>query len=139
MANAIIGARRASGLTQAQLGQRIGLKGRAIWRWERDESAPSKRNQAALVTALTSLNPSLGEWFLKATATAPEEPKPATVAAPSAAEVLERAVFAFADELDLPARRARGALKRLIAQFTAANLSVDVAQKLLAEWIQRVE
>jgi hypothetical protein len=68
------------------------LKGRAVYRWERDESAPSKRNRAAL-----------------------------------------------ADELDLPPRRARGALKRLVVRLSAANPTLDAVRKGLEEWIQRGE
>jgi hypothetical protein len=53
--------------------------------------------------------------------------------------VLERAVFVLADELDLPPRRARGALKRLVARLREANLNVETVQSLLDEWIQRAE
>jgi len=143
LADAIVRARRATGLTQEQLGRRLGLKGRAVYRWERDESAPTKRNRAALVTALTAVNPEVGAWFAQAIAVPAESPNPAptapALAAPSAPEILERSVFALADELDLPPRRARGALKRFVARLSAANLSLDAVQSLLEEWIQRTE
>ncbi len=42
-------ARRAAGLTQAALGQRLELKGRAIYRWERNETAPSDRHRRVLI------------------------------------------------------------------------------------------
>jgi transcriptional regulator with XRE-family HTH domain len=146
LADAIVRARRTAGLTQEELGRRVGLKGRAVNRWERDTSAPTKRNRAALVTAFTALSPEIGAWFAQAIAGATEGPKPApapaataTPAAASASDALERAVFAFADELDLPPRRARGALKRLVARLSAANLSVDAVQSLIEEWIERAE
>jgi len=84
-----------------------------VYRWERDESAPSKRHRAALVTAFKAVSPEIGAWFADATASpaegAGEAAGPAAPAAPSGAEVLERAVFLLADELDLPPRRAREA------------------------------
>lgn len=143
VADAIARARRATGLTQEQLGRRLGLKGRAVYRWEGDESAPTKQNRAALVTAFTAVKPEIGAWFAQAIAVPADSPNPAptptALAAPSAPEILERSVFALADELDLPPRRARGALKRLIARLSAANLSLDAVQSLLDEWIARAE
>ena len=145
LASAILHARRAAGLTQEQLGRRIGLKGRAVHRWERDLSEPTKRNRAALVTALTAAKPEIGAWFAHAMASATEAPKepaaavPAAPPAPSAADVLERAVFGLADELDLPPRRARGALKRLVTRLREAQLSLDAVQGLLEGWIARAE
>jgi len=145
LANAIFQARRAAGLTQAELGRRVGLKGRAVYRWERDESAPTKRNRTALAAAFTAVKPELGAWFTDAMTTAIEGPKEATAAAPatpptpSGPEVLERAVFVLADELDLPPRRARGALKRLVSRLRDAKLNLETVQSLLDEWIHRAE
>jgi transcriptional regulator with XRE-family HTH domain len=58
VAKAIRRARRACGLTQKQLGQRLGLKGgaQAVYRWERGTSAPSARRITALLAALAGLN-----------------------------------------------------------------------------------
>ncbi len=53
----ILEARRAVGLTQERLGQRLGLKGRAIYRWERNETAPSGRHRRALIREIHLLNP----------------------------------------------------------------------------------
>ena len=53
-------ARRAVGLTQDSLGQRLGLKGRAIYRWERNETAPTGRHRPALIRAIHSLNAQAG-------------------------------------------------------------------------------
>jgi len=39
-----------------------------VYRWERDDRAPTKRNQAALVTAFTAVRPEFGAWFAQALA-----------------------------------------------------------------------
>jgi transcriptional regulator with XRE-family HTH domain len=142
LANAILQSRRAAGLTQEQLGRRVGLKGRAVYRWERDESVPTKRNRVALVTALTAVKPEIGAWFaqqLETASDAPGQAAPATPAEPNGQEALERAVFALADELDLPPRRARGALKRLFGRLREARLTLDAAESLVEEWARRAE
>ncbi len=56
----ILKARRAAGLTQEVLGQRLGLKGRAIYRWERNETAPSDRHRRALIREIHLLNAQAG-------------------------------------------------------------------------------
>ena len=56
----ILEARRAAGLTQESLGQRLGLKGRAIYRWERNETAPSGRHRSALIREIHLFNPQAG-------------------------------------------------------------------------------
>jgi transcriptional regulator with XRE-family HTH domain len=53
-------ARRAVGLTQESLGQRLGLKGRAIYRWERNETAPTGRHRPALIREIHLLNAQAG-------------------------------------------------------------------------------
>jgi transcriptional regulator with XRE-family HTH domain len=57
---AIVEARRATGLTQEILGQRLGLKGRAIYRWERNETAPNDRHRRALIREIHLLNAQAG-------------------------------------------------------------------------------
>jgi DNA-binding XRE family transcriptional regulator len=53
---AIRTARIAAKLTQDQLGHRIGVKGRAIYRWERGATVPTQRNRAALIAAISILD-----------------------------------------------------------------------------------
>jgi hypothetical protein len=97
------------------------------------------------VTAFTAIKPEIGAWFAQAVASATESPKeaaptaPATPAPPSGPDVLERAVFALADELDLAPRHARGALKRFVAPLRQANLGLDTVHALLEEWVARGE
>ena len=140
MAQAILNARRAVGLTQEQLGRRIGLQGRAVYRWERDDIVPSKRNQRALVTAINAVNQEVAAKLAAALSGQGQgaEPAPAPVPVPpplSAPVVLELAVFGMADELDLPARRIRGSLARLLKRLRESNLTLEVAQRQLDLWI----
>jgi transcriptional regulator with XRE-family HTH domain len=50
-------ARRKAGLTQEHLGRRLGLKGRAIYRWERNETAPTGRHRGALIREIAAVSP----------------------------------------------------------------------------------
>ena len=141
LAQSIRAARRAAGLTQEQLGRRLGLKGRAVYRWENDAAAPSKRNRNALVVALQAVRPDVAAWLSTAIAEA-EGSAPAAPAEPAAppideAAVLEYALFTMADELDLPARRVRGALKRFLENLRAGKLTLESTERRLEEWIAR--
>jgi transcriptional regulator with XRE-family HTH domain len=57
LAQAIRRARHAAGLTQEQLASGSGLKGRAVYRWERADSSPTNRQRRALVLAIQAVNP----------------------------------------------------------------------------------
>src|SRR5690349_3169840 len=139
VSEAVRGGRRAAGLTQAQLAARLGLKPRAVSRWERGTSEPSRRHQRAMVAvigernaeAAATLAASLGSADAGSMAAAPALASVATAAAvASAANVdltLERAVFAMADELDLAPRRVRGAVVRLLERMQGSNIPIDVA------------
>jgi transcriptional regulator with XRE-family HTH domain len=139
LAQAIRNARLACGLTQDQLGMRLGLRGRAVYRWERDDSIPSKRHRRALVTAVNAVNQpaaaALHAVLESVGKGAPVVPAPAPVPPPgvNAKLVLDLAVFSLAEELDLPARRARGALARLLARLREASVTIEAAERELAE------
>jgi transcriptional regulator with XRE-family HTH domain len=135
VAQSIRWARRSAGLTQEQLGRRVGLKGRAVFRWERDQAVPSKKNRAALVTALRAVNPEIAarlEQVIVPGANQPATPPPPPV---DEGAVIEHAVFTMADELDLPPRRVRHALRRLVKRLRADKLTLDATEKRLDEWI----
>jgi transcriptional regulator with XRE-family HTH domain len=142
---AIREARRAAGLTQEQLGRRLGLEGRAIYRWERSESAPTKRHRSALVTAIQAVNQGAAAKLATAMMNAGVTNVPAIAQPPSPTPVenttaLELAVFAMADELDLPPRRIRGSLVRLCQRLRTANYaSVEGAQSRLELWIANTQ
>lgn len=137
---AIREARRAAGLSQHQLGLRLGLKGRAISRWERSDNTPTKRNLTALLTAVGAVNQAAASSLAVAMGRDQQAPAVASaVAAPANIEpaTLELAVFSMADELDLPPRRIRGALARLLKRLQIANLSLEETRHQLDAWIAK--
>jgi transcriptional regulator with XRE-family HTH domain len=133
-------ARRAAGLTQTQLGTRLGLKGRAVYRWERDASSPTKRHQRALVLAIQAINPAAASALATFIASAVVGGAASAVALPVAqpvvypAAVLENALYQAADELDLPARQLRVALARLFARLRQASLTLESAGRQIEQW-----
>jgi len=136
LAQSIRWARRSAGLTQVQLGKRLGLEGRAVYRWERDQAVPSKRNRAALVTALRAVNVEVATWLERAMATDGNQPAAAPAPPPvDEVAVVEHAVFTMADELDLPPRRVRHALRRLVRRLRENQVTLEVTEKRLDEWI----
>lgn len=145
LAVAIRKSRRAAGLTQEQLGRRLGLRGRAVYRWERGDSVPSRRNRKALVVALDAVNRDAAAQLAAVLAReAPPRgappPAPATPPAPAPPELsapvaLELAIFHMADELDLPPRRVRGPLVRLFKRLRSTHFTLDTAQKQVEAWI----
>lgn len=136
LAQAVFSARRSCGLTQQDLGRRLGLRGRAIYRWENDLSLPNAHHRRALVTAIQAVNPVLAAQLASALAQRGQPPLLPPGPPPAAArEVLERAVFAAADELDLSPRRTRGALVRLLRRLRAGDVTLDAALAELERWI----
>jgi transcriptional regulator with XRE-family HTH domain len=147
LAQGIRAARLASGLTQEQLGRRLGLKGRAVYRWERDASAPRRRHRHELVAAISAVNQAAATAL--ATVFANEAngrrggaldaaPTP-SVPAPPAVDpklTLELAVFAMADELDVPARRLRGGFVGLFKRMREAGISLEMLQRRLDERLE---
>jgi transcriptional regulator with XRE-family HTH domain len=139
LARAIREARLAAGLTQEQLGSRLRLKGRAVYRWERDESVPRRRHRAALVTAIHQVNPAAGEALAVALANVSKRSLrlvqvPAPVVAPPAIDTklsFELGLFAFAEELDVPARRARAAMARLHRRWREGGVTFETAERHL--------
>jgi hypothetical protein len=53
--------------------------------------------------------------------------------------LLQLAVFRMADELDLPPRRLRGPLLRLLKRLRTAELSVEATNALIQQWVREVE
>jgi len=147
LAQAIRTARLASGLTQEQLGRRLGLKGRAVYRWERDESAPRRYNRRELVHVIKAVNESAANTLATVFASEAKRPRgaPAPVAAPAPAPTapvidpkltLELAVFALAEELDVPARRLRAGLVKLVKRMREASITLDAVQRHLEEHLE---
>lgn len=149
LALALREARKQVNLTQPELGKKIGLKGRAIYRWERGDSKPSALNRRMLLNAIGPVNQAaaakLSEAFDvfdksstgEAPPSAPPAPAVVSVAVPRA--LLEQGVFAMADELDLPPRRVRGALSRWLRRVGEVNPAFDAARRELDEWISAAQ
>jgi transcriptional regulator with XRE-family HTH domain len=137
LAQAIRTARRSAGLTQEQLGRRLGLQGRAIHRWECDETAPRRGHRRKLLEVLGGVDPGLLGQLTSALApaqgnassVAPAAPAPAASVSPTTA--LELCLFRMADELDLPPRKVRTPLSRLLKRVRAANLTLEALQQHL--------
>jgi transcriptional regulator with XRE-family HTH domain len=144
LARAIRDARLSLRLTQDQLGMRLGLKGRAVYRWERGVSAPTKRHRRALVTAVQAIDANLAAKLqaeltsyvnnAKGVVVPPPPPAPAP-AQPTGPVALELAIFAMADELDLTPRRLRASLSRLLVRLGEAGFSLEAARQQVDAWI----
>lgn len=128
-AQAIRAARLAVGLTQEQLGHRIGVQAQSIYRWERDATAPKRRHRTALVTAISLINAEAGTR-LKA-AFDPKRPQVTEPAlSPPPAHVppdttYDLVVLSMADHLDRSPRHVRVALLRMCDQLEHAGLTLD--------------
>jgi transcriptional regulator with XRE-family HTH domain len=145
LAEAIREARLQANLTQNELAKKIGLKGRAVYRWERGPLGPSRLNQRLMLNVIGALHAAaaakLGAVFAargKRSRGAPAAPLPLppTAAAPVVTRaLLEHTVFSMADELDVPPRRVRNALARWLRQVGEASFSLDTVQRELDAWI----
>ena len=140
-------ARRSVDLTQTELGKRLGLKGSAIYRWETDESAPTRRHQRALVVAIQAVRPGaeapLAAAFAalrtkEGSAPAATVPQALPTSPTPTADVLELAVLRMADELDLPARRLRRPLLRLLARLREGQFALDSAEQQIERWVSEL-
>jgi transcriptional regulator with XRE-family HTH domain len=142
LAQALREARQTVGLTQEELGRQLGLNGRAIYRWERDETAPSDLNLRRVVQVIAALHEAAGSKLSAAIANQaapsasdapPTSPLPAVSTAQSRA-LIERGVFNMADELDVAPRRVRSALSHWLRRVREANLALDVVQHEIDTW-----
>jgi DNA-binding XRE family transcriptional regulator len=125
-------ARHAARLTQAQLGTRLGLKARAVYRWERNDSCPTKRHQRALVLAIQAVNPQAAIGLAALIGSVGAAPTPTVVSATAQpaidrAATLRSAIYQAADELDVPARQMRVALVQLFRRLRQAGLTLESA------------
>ena len=127
-AQAIRTARTEAKLTQDELGMRIGLGGRAIYRWERGECGPTRRNRSALLTTISMLNAEAGKRLKDAfdgvLNTGPREAAPATPP-PSHEVAVQLSLLAFAHQLDVPPGRMRAALVRFCQRLASTQLTMD--------------
>ncbi len=144
LAQEIRNARHAAGLTQVQLGSRLGLKARAVYRWERDHSCPSKRHQRALVLAIQAVNSQAASALAALIPSAGARPAPAAHLFPPIAQplidpaaALESAIYQAADELNVPARQVRVALVRLFGRLRQASLTLENVEQQLEQQLAK--
>jgi transcriptional regulator with XRE-family HTH domain len=142
LADALREARQSIGLTQEELGRHIGVKGRAVYRWERDDAQPNRANQRRVVEVIASLHEAAAAKLSAVIADQVKHapvataPPPRTATPPAALRALvEHSVFSVADELDLPPRRVRAALAGWLRRVHAAGLALDVVQREIDAWI----
>ncbi len=145
LAQSILNARKAAGLTQVQLGVRLGLKGRAVYRWERGTTSPTRRHRGELLKVIQAVNPTAAS-ALEAVMASPS--KNAGIGAKGADSVVsmaeppidpvaafENTLYQAADQLDVPARHLRTALVRVFARLRQTNLTFESAGQLLERQI----
>lgn len=128
-AQAVCNARAETGLTQRELGRRIGLSGRAISRWEQGVGSSTRRNRAALVMAISLVNAEAGERLKAAFEAATPDAAPREVApepAPASHDVsVKLSLLALVHQLDVPVGRVRTALVQFCKELSRTQLTVD--------------
>lgn len=148
-AQAIRTARVAVGLTQEALAARLRLKARAVSRWEIDRSIPTRRRRAQLVAIISEVNQEAGAALAAVFASVVRQrgryvvvaPAPVAAASPPAIDAklaFELALFALAEELDVPPRRLRGALVRWQKRCREAKVTPELAQHQIDSWSESV-
>jgi hypothetical protein len=109
------------------------VKSRAVYRWEAGRALPRPRQRSRLVTALAQYDAraaeSLAHAFAAHASGLAELPPAPPPPPPPSPQQLELAVFAMADELDLPPRRLRRALTQLFARARAAGYQLADAER----------
>jgi transcriptional regulator with XRE-family HTH domain len=138
---AIRQARRTVGLTQEQLGQRLGLDGQSVYRWESATATPTKRRERTLIAVFQAIHPPTAAWLLSAlTSARASEGKAvgAVVVGPQvpASAAVELAVYGLAEDLELAPRRVRAALVPFLKRLRSANIATDEAAQVLESLLQ---
>jgi transcriptional regulator with XRE-family HTH domain len=149
LARAIREARVSVGLTQVELGVHMGLKGRAVSRWERGDSVPRKRFRSSLVRAIQARSAETAAVLAaafeshaartKGIVEPPPAPAPSPPARPTVPLALELAIFAMADELDLAPQRLRAALMNLLPRIADAGYSLEAAHREVEQRVRTRE
>lgn len=140
LAKAIREARHAARLTQEDLGRQLGLRGRAVHRWERGTSVPRRTLRSALIRviqarsqpAAAALAAAFDNHIARTKGWLPPAPALPAPTKPSDPVALQLAIFAAADELDLAPGRLRAAMARLFVRVADAGYSLEAARRALA-------
>lgn len=136
VAAALQRARVSARLTMTAMGALVGVGGRAVARWERSLSTPSKATMLRLVSELRRYDVAAATTLARALAVEPALP-PAPP--PPSPEALRAAVLEVADRLDAAPSKTRRALGALFDQILAAHFTLEGATAALAAWSREVE
>lgn len=136
---AIRAARRAIGMTQAQLGQRAGVKGQAVYRWERDDAVPSRRTQRELVAVVRAVHAAAATRLAIALGLEQAPPPPAPPAEPvlTGSAAFETGMYMLADVLDVPIARLRSGFARFLSFAGARHVQLGQLPAMLEHWQER--
>jgi DNA-binding XRE family transcriptional regulator len=130
-------ARREARMTQAFLGNKVGVSERTLSRWETGAIGPSLSQLRELIAMLSKANAETLDALKKAAHLVPKlAPVPSIPPGPSllpsaAPGSLDDSIRAFAEDLDVSARRLRMAMALLLGDIEKAGLSVNAAKELL--------
>jgi transcriptional regulator with XRE-family HTH domain len=130
-------ARREARMTQAFLANKVGASERTLSRWETGSIPPAVGQLKSLITLLGKADAATLEELRRAAHLQPKlmpVPTVATIAAPPPADpqnALDEAVRAYAEDLDVSARRLRAVLGLLLAEIERAGLPLASARDMI--------
>ena len=127
-------ARLAARLRQNELGDRVGVIGRTVSRWERGEYEPSPHMIRALSEALGAVHPEAGATLAKLSGLGPEARAKGVPSERSQKRAaFDSSIYLAADALDLPAQKLRATLKNWLSVVRAAGVTLAEAEEILGE------
>lgn len=130
-------ARREARMTQPFLANKVGTSDRTLSRWESGAQAPAREQLKRLIAALVKANSSTLDDLRHAGHLAPKltpVPSMASIpgpAAPDAQTALDDLVRAYAEDLDLSARRLRGVLALVLGEIDRLGVPLSTARDLI--------
>src|SRR5437763_1956839 len=110
VADALKKARARTALEQAELGARVGVSGRTIYRWEHGRTAPRAAQLKTVAEALRGLDATAAAAFTKAVGVV-LAPQDTDARAAGRRSAFESATYLAADALDVPAAKLRSVLR----------------------------
>ena len=131
---ALVAARRYAGFDQRALASTLRLSVRTMTRWERGRAYPTPEVRPRVIAWARALPPDVGGPVLVAlgimvvTPAAIAAPAPATSAAPA---LVDAALAAMSEQLDVGPRSLRRALDRFLAALVDGGVAIDGARRRL--------
>jgi hypothetical protein len=126
-------------VTHTQLAEAIGVNPRTVGRWADDATELGEEQLRKVIDGLRAFDAAPSAAFAAAVGIARGDES--TAAAPASAEAqgeaFRLAVYAAADDLDVPARKLRATLGSLLVSWQAAGLTLERARALLGSGERR--